>query len=134
MTASVDRTVELYGPRDVVGIDPRAVIAYEPRAGAANFESNYMPYVAFYDEDFPWRYTPVAPEGDRLVPWISLVVLRDEDEFEDVPGGADRRASIVVLDPAATLPPTDQLHLWAHVHVNDRLAAPVVSADGAALA
>ena len=134
LTATVDRTVELYGPGDVVGIDGRAVIAYEPREGTTNFESNYLPYVAFYDEDFPWRYTPVAPDGDRLVPWISLVVLRDEEEFEDVAGGPSRRASIVVFDPAATLPPTDQLHLWAHVHVNDRLAAPVVSADGPALA
>src|SRR5262245_23146681 len=75
LPASVNHTVELYGPGDVVGLDPRAVIAYEPRDGTTNFESNYLAYVAFYDEVFPWRYTPAAPVGDRLVPWISLVVL-----------------------------------------------------------
>ena len=27
-----------------------------------DFEPNYLPFVEFYDEDFPWRYTP-APAG-----------------------------------------------------------------------
>ena len=53
--------------------------------------------VEFYDEDFPWRYTPAAPDGARLRlrPWIALVVL-EEDEFEDgrnVPAGRCRAST-----------------------------------------
>ena len=56
----------------------------EPRDWITNFEPNYLPQIEFYDEDFPWRYTPAAPSGSglRLRPWIALVVL-GEDEFED---------------------------------------------------
>ncbi len=130
--APVNRSVLLYGPGDILGIDQRAIISFEPRPGTGNFESNYLPYVAFYDEDFPWRYTPAAPAGDRLVPWITLVVLRD-GEFSEVAGGRSRQASIVIDNATATLPPADQLHLWAHAQMNDRIAGSVVSADAAAL-
>ncbi len=53
-----------------------AVIRTEPRAGVTNFESNYLAAVDFYDEDYPWRYTPAPPSGLQLSPWIALVVLK----------------------------------------------------------
>src|SRR5690606_11712070 len=69
------RNVELYGPGDIIGIDKKAIVRNEPRNWITNFESNYMPYVEFYDEDFPWRYSPsVVQEHDRLTPWMALVV------------------------------------------------------------
>jgi hypothetical protein len=78
----VDKNIEIYGPGDIVGIDSRAIVKTEPRNWITNFEPNYLPYIDFYEEDFPWRYTPAAPDSDRLTPWIMLVVLK-EDEFED---------------------------------------------------
>src|SRR5438105_827500 len=71
-TVSVDRSVALFGPGDIVGIDPRAVVKVEPRNWITSFEPNYLPYIDFYDEDFPWRYTPAAPDTgkSRLRPWI----------------------------------------------------------------
>ena len=128
-TAIVPRTVELYGPGDVTGIDPRQVVRTEPVAFTANFEPNYLAAVDFYDEDFPWRYTPAAPSGHRLTPWISLVVLADGEFTPNPPDGARTLPSIMVHD-CATLPRSDQLWAWAHVQVNRQLPGTgVVSGD-----
>src|SRR5262245_42576919 len=83
-TVTVTRPVALFGPGDIVGIDRRAIHRVEPRDWITNFEPNYLPQIEFYDEDFPWRYTPAAPNlaKGRLRPWIALVVLT-EDEFKD---------------------------------------------------
>ena len=59
------------------GPGARAIVRLEPRDWITNFESNYFPAIDFYDEDFPWRYTPAAPDGTglKLRPWVALVVL-----------------------------------------------------------
>lgn len=108
----------LLGPGDISGIQSDMIIRTEPLDGIANFEPNYLPFIEFYDEDFPWRYTPAHATGGNelnLRPWLALIVLR-EDEFSDT----KRRkplSSITVLNPDA-LPPHDELHLWAHTHFN----------------
>src|ERR1700749_2470062 len=55
LTQSVAQDIQIYGPGDILGIDTKAIIRTEPRAGITNFESNYLAGVDFYDEDFPWR-------------------------------------------------------------------------------
>src|SRR5262249_53521204 len=77
LTQSISQKVALYGPGDIVGIDPRAVVRTEPRNWITNFEANYLPAIDFYDEDFPWRYTPAVAGGSglRLRPWLTLIVL-----------------------------------------------------------
>lgn len=116
------RNVELYGPGDIIGIDKKAIVRNEPRNWITNFESNYMPYVEFYDEDFPWRYSPsVVQEHDRLTPWMALVVLK-EDEFKDGKNMMNRPLNFIeASDVAATFPPSNQLWAWAHVHANESL-------------
>jgi hypothetical protein len=117
----ISRTVELYGPGDVVGLDARAILRTEPRDWITDFEPNYLAAIEFYDEDFPWRYTPAAPDAatGRLTPWLALIVLR-EDEFADatVPG---RPLPAIAVVAAAPLPASDELWAWAHVHVNRSL-------------
>ena len=120
----VPRQVALYGPGDIVGLDPRTVLKTEPQAWITNFEPNYLPYVDFYEEDLPWRYTPAAPAGARLRPWLSLVVLA-EDEFVD--GGNLLGKPLpfieVTAEPLASVfPKAAELWAWAHVHVNLNLA------------
>ncbi|MFT4094006.1 MAG: hypothetical protein QM640_10225 [Niabella sp.] len=108
----------LIGPGDITGIQTDMIIRCEPRSGVSNFEPNYLPYVEFYDEDFPWRYTPASAAGTdkmSLRPWISLIVLK-ETEFEDTALQSPLK-SIVVKNIAA-LQPLDELHLWAHTHTN----------------
>jgi hypothetical protein len=130
----IPKAVELYGPGDVIGIDPKAIVRSEPRHWITNFEPNYMPFVEFYDEDFPWRYTPAKPSPDnrRLRPWLTLLVLV-EGEFDDRRGLRNVPLPFIdVADPASVFPRADELWAWAHVHVNGGLG--VDAADTAALA
>jgi hypothetical protein len=122
-TETVGRAVQLYGPGDIIGVDTRAIVRTEPRHWITNFEPNYLPFVEFYDEDFPWRYTPAkaTTDGHRLPPWLTLIVL-EEDEFDDTGNLLGRPLPFVEVPDAATkLPPADQLWAWAHVHVNGGL-------------
>ncbi len=131
------RPVELYGPGDVVGVDSRAIIRNEPRDWITNFETNYIPFVEFYDEDFPWRYTPAAPSADRrrLRPWLALVVLEEGEIASEGAAGLGRPLSFVeVVDAATKFPPAADLWAWAHVHVNGGLGVDPTDTDGLAAA
>jgi hypothetical protein len=121
---TVGRDVEMFGPGDIIGIDRRAIVRVEPRDWATNFEPNYLPHVEFYDEDFPWRYTPAAPDvgKGRLRPWIALIVL-SEAEFADGRDLRSRPLAYIDVPDADVFPPSEQLWAWAHVHVNASLAA-----------
>ena len=100
----IHKDVALYGPGDIIGIDQSAIIKMEPRDWIANFEPNYLPYIEFYDEDFPWRYSPVVANNHRLTPWIMLAVL-EPDEFTDGKNAKDRPLPYVTLGPGVELPP-----------------------------
>ena len=58
------RPVDLVGPGDISGVNPRAVVKTEPRPWVTDFEPNYLAYIEFYEEDFPWRYTPAKASGE----------------------------------------------------------------------
>lgn len=123
LSRNVERDVSLFGPGDIIGIESKAIIKNEPRNWITNFESNYLPYIDFYDEDFPWRYTPAAPNLPlhRLRPWLALVVLKEE-EFKDGQNIQGRPLPFIeVADVAATFPPQADLWAWAHVHVNQKV-------------
>jgi hypothetical protein len=124
ITQSIPKDVEMYGPGDIIGIDSRIMIKSEPRNWITNFEPNYLPYVDFYEEDFPWRYTPLAPVGERLRPWLTLVVLK-ESEFEELATGQTKPLPSFKLKEAGTatiFPKPSELWAWAHVHVNTDLS------------
>ena len=116
------KNIEIYGPGDIVGIDRKAIVKAEPLNWITNFEPNYLPYIEFYDEDFPWRYSPTTPDVNlhRLQPWIMLIVLK-ENEFSDGKNIKDRPLPYIRLTNEAKLPPSGQLWAWAHVHVNKDL-------------
>lgn len=121
-TETISKNVALYGPGDIIGIETKAIIKTEPHNWITNFEPNYLPYIDFYDEDFPWRYTPAAPKTEfgRLRPWIMLVVLK-EDEFEDGKNIANKPLPYITLlkEASSVFPHADQLWAWAHVHINE---------------
>ena len=132
----VEQSVQIYGPGDVVGVDPRAISRTEPRPWITNVEPNYLAHIEFYHEDFPWRYSPAAPDQatGRLKPWLALIVLAGAKDPEDDPHAEFAQSGpqggplpfITVTDAAGTLPPADQLGAWAHVHVNGELVTDVV--------
>ena len=122
-----------YGPGDIVGIDkPRRSIKDEPRDWITNFEPNYLAYVEFYDEDFPWRYTPASGRR-RQAPAAPV----------DHAGGARARRRVrrwqgctgkplpyfelaATADPAKLFPRPDELWAWAHVHANVDLSRTAI--------
>ncbi|HEX3250162.1 MAG TPA: hypothetical protein VHS05_12095 [Pyrinomonadaceae bacterium] len=121
----ISKTAQLLGPGDVLGINPRAIVKTEPRDGVTDFEANYLSYIEFYEEDFPWRFTPAkapALEPARLRPWIFLLVLT-EDEFEDKPTSGPLPAFELKqpLTAQQFFPKISQTYLWAHVHVNQNV-------------
>lgn len=124
LTATVEADIDLYGPGDVIGIDPRAVIRTDPGNWITNFEGNYLAAVDFTDADFPWRYTPAAPDqaGLKLRPWITLLVLTP-DEFTEGQDVASRPSPYVNVPSNSVFPPAGELWAWAHVHVNEILSA-----------
>ena len=137
LTQPLAQDIALYGPGDIVGIDARAVVRTEPSHLVGNFESNFLAAIDFYDEDFPWRYTPAAPDASRLHlrPWITLVVLA-KDEFEEGRSISGRPLPFVTITDATVLPAADELWAWAHVHFNEPLSSgpdELVSSDMAAV-
>ncbi len=122
----IAKDVEVLGPGDVVGINPIAIVKTDPRNWVTDFEANYLPYIDFYEEDFPWRFTPAIAAGTleqgRLRPWIFLVVLK-EDEFVERKDSRPLPAFEFAegLDPTAFFPHPDQTWAWAHVHVSQNV-------------
>lgn len=136
------RTVQLYGPGDIIGLDSRAVFRTDPGNWITNFEPNYLAAIDLYDEDLPWRYTPAAPDaaGGRLRPWITLIVLTEDEFTPAVVTTADQHlAGITIKDDALAnaMPDPATLWAWAHVQVNEGITpsdAQIVDDDRAAVA
>ena len=57
--------VQVHGPGDVLGIDPRQIIRTEPTAGTTDFEPNYFAHLELAEAALPWLFTPAAPTRRR---------------------------------------------------------------------
>ncbi|MFI6303160.1 hypothetical protein ACIBCH_14915 [Amycolatopsis thailandensis] len=137
--APVTQPVQLYGPGDVIGVDPRAISRTEPQPFSTNFEPNYLAHIEFYQEEFAWRYSPDLPDATtrRLAPWLALIVLADGGEsgvgeFEEGVASGEPLPFIAVTAPEALQPP-GELGAWAHVHVNGALDEPLAIDDPRAM-
>ncbi|SDZ23994.1 hypothetical protein SAMN05421504_11138 [Amycolatopsis xylanica] len=130
---TIDRPIQLYGPGDVIGIDPRAISRMEPRPFITNVEPNYLAHIEFYEEDFAWRYSP-DPPGDhgRVRPWLALLVLAGPKDPQDPGSGEFREGGapegplpFITIKDLAKLPSAAEQGAWAHVHVNGDVAGAV---------
>ncbi len=112
---ALNKNFALIGPGDIVGVKRDMIIRHEPLNWITDFEANYLAFIEFYDEDFVWRYTPASPSGDKLRPWLQLLVLK-EDEFERT----DRKIPLPVIQNIHkdAFPPAAETWMWAHVHSN----------------
>jgi len=108
--------VQMFGPGDVIGLDPRHVIRTEPRNFTVNFEPNYLCGIEFDTPDLPWLFTPAAPVSDRLRPWVALIVLKP-DEFEQ-PSVAPNPLPVIDVKDVSVLPDLADSWNWAHVQVS----------------
>ncbi len=110
-------TVALFGPGDVVGVDPRKVNRTEPRQFTVNFEPNYLCGIEFDTPDFPWLFTPAAPNGDRLRPWVALIVLKQQSEFS-LPSIAPNPLPTISVQTMSALQDLSTSWNWAHVQIS----------------
>ena len=99
------QAVPLIGPGDIVGLNKEVIIRHEPGNWITNFEPHHLPFIEFYDEDFPWRYSPAAPDGNRLRPWLYLLLLKPE-EFKRGDPLAGPLPFIKLLVNLGAFPPT----------------------------
>src|SRR5690242_14326827 len=118
----VTRQVRLYGPGDVIGIDPLQVVRTEPRAFSTDFEPNYFPAIEFDRPDFPWLFTPAkADTQGKLRPWLCLIVVRKQP---GVTITIDRNLPLPVLEiktparAASELPDLSEAWAWVHAQVS----------------
>lgn len=129
-TEDVTRTVRLYGPGDVVGLDANQVIRREPRPGTADFEPNYFPLVEFDTPELPWLLSP-EPGGDRIRPWLALVVLRrDIAEIAVDPLRPLPYLRLSAADAADELPDLSESWAWAHGQIAGSPVSPAEALDG----
>src|SRR5258708_3229950 len=68
-------TVNIYSHGHIVGFDRAQVTKTEPKHGTPSFEPNFFAGIEFDHPGFPWAFTPAAPSGEKLRPWLSLIVL-----------------------------------------------------------
>jgi hypothetical protein len=114
------RRLGLYGPGDVLGIDPRLVVRTDPRPGSVGVEPNYLPLVELDPPDLPWLFTPASSSADdRLRPWCVLVVV---DLAVVRPPRPDPGRPLPVLEVpgplvATELPDLTESWAWAHTQL-----------------
>jgi hypothetical protein len=117
--SAISQTVGIVGPGDVKAFQPTVVLRTVPPPGALNATPGELAFVEFYDEDFPWRYTPAkATPEHKLRPWLALFVLQvGEFDLQPRPG----ELSILVVHDDVTLSPVGESWAWAHVQTSGEL-------------
>ncbi|RVU20943.1 hypothetical protein EOT10_26830 [Streptomyces antnestii] len=116
-TGGVD--FHLMAPQDVAGLVREAVLRTVPGDLAHEVEATKLVHVDFAEPDLPWRYTPELAAGDRLAPWLALLVGTTDEVRID--GPLLRIDSPGVFD---AYPPGDA-YRWAHVHDDGKRPEPL---------
>jgi hypothetical protein len=114
--ASASLTVTLYGSGDVRGLDRAQIIRRYPAPGTATAEETVLAHIEFDRPELPWAFSPAPRPGQRIRPWLALVVVpRALVEWEPAVAGA---LLPVLRVPFAQLPSLAQSHLWAHAQAS----------------
>jgi hypothetical protein len=117
----IPKSVQLYGPGDILGFDARIVTRTDPKNNMGDFEPNHFPAIEFDDPDFLWRYTAKPPDiNGNLIPWITLIVLIAEGTDKEFEEGERSNSSEVPwiknMNPV-NLPDLNEAWRWAHVQI-----------------
>ena len=116
----VGRTMALLGPGDVIGLEPRQILRVTPAPGTRDAETEFFPAIEFDAPDLPWAYSPLVPEGTRVLPWIVLVVIEATEGVSIVQGAQGQSPWILRVPPAVAteeLPDLRDSWAWAHAQV-----------------
>jgi hypothetical protein len=111
---TVSKTLTVRGPGDVLGFDVSQIVRRHPAPGTPNAEDTFLVHVEFNRPDFPWLFSPAAPAGQQLVPWLALIVLRQS--VASIQQGG-RGLPPVVITQRGELTSLEQSWAWAHAQV-----------------
>lgn len=113
LTATVTG-IQVRGPGDVLGLDERQIIRRYPEPGTPNAEDSFLAHVEFDRPVVPWLFSPTAAAGDRLTPWIALVVL-EQSRYTVRAGDHGRPDHVQTF--LGELQQTDEAWAWAHAQL-----------------
>jgi hypothetical protein len=120
----VDQPLEVRGPGDVLGLDERQIIRRYPAPGTTNAEDSFLAHIEFNRPELPWLFSPAAPNGDRLIAWLALVVLA-EGRYTLRPGQGG--LVDVVTTFKSELQPLDPATAWGSAWAHAQLIGPADS-------
>ena len=107
------------GPSDVTRLDAAQIVTYSPKGSLVKVSMEYMPFIEFADEDFPWRYTPLkATSEGKLRPWLTIIVLK-ADEFQ-IKRTSNNQECVEISSTnglKGIVPDPEKLYELAHVQV-----------------
>ena len=112
----VARTFTLRGPGDVLGIDSTQIVRRYPQPFSFNAEESYVAHIEFDRPELPWLFTPFQNVGNRLAPWIVLIVVEARlfTARQGQPGMPWQ-----VTTKLGELQPLDDSWAWAHAQISD---------------
>ncbi|MBX0293220.1 hypothetical protein K3G63_22435 [Hymenobacter sp. HSC-4F20] len=121
----IEKTAEVYGPGDVLGINPDAILDTNPNPNETQFSSLQLASIEFKEEDLPWRYSPTGATSTQ--PWLFLLVLEEGEytlpEQNTTPLPLVRVPVTSPVTDKPVFPAVDQQSLWAHVQAHQALTA-----------
>lgn len=120
------QAMTLQGSGDVVGLSPGQIGRCDPAPDSRDAEPNYFASVELATADLPWMFTPAAPAGDRLVPWLALVVVTDDADNRLVTSAGSPLPTLAVADPSQ-LPDLSEAWSWAHAQTSADLSGTSVA-------
>lgn len=68
------KEIDFISAGDILKVHENAILKTTPTSNNIGFPIQYLPYVEFWEADFPWRYTPAKHNNNRLRPWLALLV------------------------------------------------------------
>jgi hypothetical protein len=110
----VTKRLVLRGPSDVIGIDPAQIVRRVPADGTVAAEESFLAHIEFDRPEMPWLFTPLAPAGDRLQPWLALVVC--DAALTTLEPGVDGLPQ-QLRTRLGQLQPLDDAWAWAHAQI-----------------
>jgi hypothetical protein len=123
---SATTSIELVEPGDIVGLDGRTVARTFPKSNEQDAEFRHLAMVEFDQADLPWRYTPAAAAGQKLRPWMTLLVLVDPDEVSVTPASPSQKLAVASMSKSV-LPDLSEAWGWGHVQVHGVTSAATIS-------
>ena len=117
--ASLTRVFPIAGPVDVRRVSEEAIFQVVPENNSLGYSKDYMPYIEFHEEDFPWRYTPL-PASEELPPWLMLLACKEGEFKVSSDSNGNKRVEIHLDDPEEAksfFPDKDSFHKLAHVQI-----------------